>query len=75
MGDGLSNDIASGRLKRGQRLPTHRALAQALRIDLRPADQINYPTIPRDTERLAPSPHRGDAGHRILGASAGRNVV
>jgi DNA-binding transcriptional MocR family regulator len=32
--DALSNDIASGRLKRGQQLPTHRALAQALRIDL-----------------------------------------
>ena len=32
--DALSNDIASGRLKRGEQLPTHRALAQALRIDL-----------------------------------------
>lgn len=32
--DALSNDIASGRLRRGQQLPTHRALAQALRIDL-----------------------------------------
>lgn len=27
-------DIASGRLARGQQLPTHRALARALRIDL-----------------------------------------
>ena len=32
--DALSSDIASGRLRRGQQLPTHRALAQALRIDL-----------------------------------------
>jgi DNA-binding transcriptional MocR family regulator len=32
--EALSNDIASGRLKRGQQLPTHRALAQALGIDL-----------------------------------------
>jgi DNA-binding transcriptional MocR family regulator len=32
--DALANDIASGRLRRGQQLPTHRALAQALRIDL-----------------------------------------
>lgn len=30
----LSADIASGRLVRGQRLPTHRALAAALAIDL-----------------------------------------
>jgi DNA-binding transcriptional MocR family regulator len=32
--DALSNDIANGRLKRGQQLPTHRALAQSLRLDL-----------------------------------------
>jgi DNA-binding transcriptional MocR family regulator len=32
--DALSADIASGRLRRGQQLPTHRALAQALGIDL-----------------------------------------
>ena len=32
--DALSNDIANGRLKRGQQLPTHRALAQTLKLDL-----------------------------------------
>lgn len=32
--DALSVDIASGRLARGQQLPTHRALARALDIDL-----------------------------------------
>jgi len=32
--DALGTDIASGRLHRGQRLPTHRALAQALGLDL-----------------------------------------
>jgi DNA-binding transcriptional regulator YhcF (GntR family) len=32
--DALGADIASGRLRRGQRLPTHRALAQALGLDL-----------------------------------------
>ncbi|SJZ75773.1 DNA-binding transcriptional regulator, MocR family, contains an aminotransferase domain [Enhydrobacter aerosaccus] len=32
--EALAADIASGRLHRGQRLPTHRALAQALGIDL-----------------------------------------
>jgi DNA-binding transcriptional MocR family regulator len=32
--DALSADIASGRLRRGQQLPTHRALAEALGIDL-----------------------------------------
>ncbi|WP_431016726.1 PLP-dependent aminotransferase family protein [Bradyrhizobium pachyrhizi] len=32
--DALAADIASGRLTRGQRLPTHRALATALDIDL-----------------------------------------
>ncbi|MBR0900343.1 PLP-dependent aminotransferase family protein [Bradyrhizobium tropiciagri] len=32
--DALAADIASGRLVRGQRLPTHRALATALDIDL-----------------------------------------
>jgi DNA-binding transcriptional MocR family regulator len=32
--DALSADIASGRLARGQQLPTHRALARALAIDL-----------------------------------------
>ena len=32
--EALSADIASGRLHRGQRLPTHRALAQALGLDL-----------------------------------------
>src|ERR1700755_2335139 len=32
--DALAADIASGRLVRGQRLPTHRALASALEIDL-----------------------------------------
>jgi len=32
--DALSADIATGRLARGQQLPTHRALARALAIDL-----------------------------------------
>ena len=32
--DALASDIASGRLVRGERLPTHRALAAALDIDL-----------------------------------------
>ena len=32
--DALAADIASGRLVRGQRLPTHRALASALDLDL-----------------------------------------
>src|SRR5215813_3398418 len=32
--DALGADIASGRLVRGQRLPTHRALASALNLDL-----------------------------------------
>jgi DNA-binding transcriptional MocR family regulator len=32
--DALGADIASGRLRRGERLPTHRALAQALGLDL-----------------------------------------
>jgi DNA-binding transcriptional MocR family regulator len=32
--DALASDIASGRLVRGERLPTHRALATALDIDL-----------------------------------------
>jgi DNA-binding transcriptional MocR family regulator len=32
--DALAADIASGRLKRGQQLPTHRALAGALGLDL-----------------------------------------
>jgi DNA-binding transcriptional MocR family regulator len=32
--DAIENDIASGRLRRGQQLPTHRALAGALGIDL-----------------------------------------
>lgn len=32
--DALGADIASGSLHRGQRLPTHRALAQALGVDL-----------------------------------------
>ncbi len=32
--DALSNDIANGRLRRGQQLPTHRRLAHALGIDL-----------------------------------------
>jgi DNA-binding transcriptional MocR family regulator len=32
--DALSADIASGRLKRGQQIPTHRALASVLRLDL-----------------------------------------
>jgi DNA-binding transcriptional MocR family regulator len=32
--DALAADIGSGRLSRGQRLPTHRALAAALKIDL-----------------------------------------
>src|ERR1700743_2183065 len=32
--DALAADIASGRLVRGERLPTHRALASALAIDL-----------------------------------------
>ena len=32
--DALSADVSSGRLRRGQQLPTHRALASALGIDL-----------------------------------------
>ena len=32
--DALAADITSGRLKRGQQLPTHRALAGALDLDL-----------------------------------------
>ena len=32
--EAMSADIASGRLVRGQRLPTHRALAKALSVDL-----------------------------------------
>ena len=32
--EALSRDIAAGRLHRGQRLPTHRALASALGVDL-----------------------------------------
>ena len=32
--EALNADIASGRLHRGQRLPTHRALARALGVDL-----------------------------------------
>src|SRR5262249_38329924 len=32
--EALTADIASGRLRRGQQLPTHRALAKALGIDL-----------------------------------------
>ena len=32
--DALSADITSGRLRRGQQLPTHRALAKALGLDL-----------------------------------------
>ena len=32
--DAIESDIASGRLRRGQQLPTHRALANALGIDL-----------------------------------------
>lgn len=32
--EALAADIASGRLHRGERLPTHRALAQALDVDL-----------------------------------------
>ena len=32
--DALAADITSGRLKRGQRIPTHRALARALKLDL-----------------------------------------
>ncbi|WP_422001893.1 PLP-dependent aminotransferase family protein [Reyranella sp.] len=32
--EALSADIASGRLRRGDRLPTHRALARALGVDL-----------------------------------------
>jgi DNA-binding transcriptional regulator YhcF (GntR family) len=32
--DALVADIAAGRLHRGQQLPTHRALANALGIDL-----------------------------------------
>src|ERR1700741_1821840 len=34
--DAIESDIASGRLRRGQQLPTHRALAGALGIDLTP---------------------------------------
>ena len=32
--DSLTSDIGCGRLRRGQILPTHRALAKALGIDL-----------------------------------------
>jgi DNA-binding transcriptional MocR family regulator len=32
--DALAADIISGRLKRGEQIPTHRALANALRLDL-----------------------------------------
>jgi DNA-binding transcriptional MocR family regulator len=32
--EAIEGDIVSGRLRRGQQLPTHRALAQALEIDL-----------------------------------------
>ena len=32
--EALSADIAQGRLHRGQKLPTHRALAKALGVDL-----------------------------------------
>src|ERR1700749_2256356 len=32
--EALSVDVASGRLHRGERLPTHRALAKALGVDL-----------------------------------------
>ena len=32
--DALAADISSGRLKRGQQIPTHRALAGALKLDL-----------------------------------------
>ena len=32
--EALQRDIASGRLHRGQRLPTHRALARSLNVDL-----------------------------------------
>ena len=32
--EALAADVASGRLHRGERLPTHRALAQALGVDL-----------------------------------------
>jgi DNA-binding transcriptional MocR family regulator len=32
--DALSADVASGRLRRGQQLPTHRALAKSLGVDL-----------------------------------------
>src|SRR5262245_45687363 len=32
--DAIAADVANGRLHRGQQLPTHRALAKALRIDL-----------------------------------------
>src|SRR3954447_22496725 len=32
--EALTEDVASGRLRRGQQLPTHRALAKTLGIDL-----------------------------------------
>ena len=32
--EALTEDIAAGRLHRGQQLPTHRALAKALSVDL-----------------------------------------
>src|SRR5467141_1642253 len=32
--DALAADIASGRLRRGQQVPTHRALAATLKLDL-----------------------------------------
>jgi DNA-binding transcriptional regulator YhcF (GntR family) len=32
--DALATDIASGRLHRGQQVPTHRALAATLKLDL-----------------------------------------
>ncbi len=36
--DAIESDIANGRLRRGQQLPTHRALAGALGIDLTTGD-------------------------------------
>ncbi|MGH8431397.1 MAG: GntR family transcriptional regulator, partial [Solimonas sp.] len=40
--EALSADIAAGRLHRGQRLPTHRALAKALGIDLTSVRRAYY---------------------------------
>src|SRR5258708_33982084 len=39
--DALAADIASGRLHRGQQVPTHRALAATLKLDLTTVTRAN----------------------------------